>query len=432
VRDRRRRPAVWPRRRARLVRSTWITLAVLVVCWLQPLVEQFWGDGRGNISRLVDTSRNSGVATAGFDYATRSVASVLSLAPFWLRPSFDETFFDEAVWRPPGLGAALLSLAMLALVLAGACFVSWKRRDRASFVAIVTAVVATGVGFATVARAPVTIFGRLTPHSSRWLWALGAFMCFAVVGTVLRAVPPVRRTYAVIGLTAVVAVIALANLPTADTANGPQSQLWAVDGVRALNEQLPDLEADAPLLIDGLFLKLFDPYGTAVAAELQRRDIPFVVENSGLVRQFGPERAYDGSNARRELFLETGGAAMVTPPGARRVARYEALSPAEQARLDELRDELVSAFARAGGVELTLAGEDALAGGKLPVLAGQRAAGVFDPEALVRSGEVRDMVEQRLLVLPPSERDAFREYARKQRTWDDQTVALFVRPIERS
>jgi hypothetical protein len=429
-RVRARRPDDWPRRRTSLLRSAFISGAVLVLCWIQPVIEQFTSDGRGNISRLVETSRDSGVPTAGFGYAAKAVASVLSLAPFWLRPSFDETFFDDDVWREPGLVAAIASLALLAVILGVAVAIGWRRRDRTAVLAVVTAIVAAIVGFATVARAPVTIFGSLTPHSSRWLWSLGAFMLFAVVGTALRAVPVARRSELVVGLTIVVAVIAVANLPTADSANGPQSQLWAIDGVRELNAELPDLGEDAPLLIDGLFLKLFDPYGTAVAAELQRRDIPFVVEDPGLVRQFGPERRYDGTNAGSELFLATGDAALEEPGGSRQVARYEALSAEDQARLDALRETLVASFDRAGTVRLTERGAAALEAGALPVLAGQRTSGNFEPEALVRSGEVRDLVEQELIEIPPRDRDAFRDYARLQRTWDDQTVGLFTAPID--
>ena len=393
------------------------------------MIEQFTSDGRGNLSRLVETSRDSGVATAGFGYATKAVASVLSLAPFWLRPSFDETFFDEDVWHPPGLGLAAASLALLAVVLGAALVVAWRRRDRTAAFALATAVVATVIGFVTVARAPVTIFGSLTPHSSRWLWALGAFMLFGVAAAGLRAVPLARRRAVVVVLTVVVGAIAVVNLPTADSANGPQSQLWAIPGTRSINAQLPNFDGDAPLLIDGLFLKLFDPYGTAVAAELQRRDIPFVVENGGLVRQFGPERRYDGTNARSELLLETGDAALAGVPGGRRVALYEALSASEQDRLATLRDTLTTAFERDGAVRLTAAGEDALAAGALPVLEGQRAAGTFDPAALVASGEVRDMVEQDLITVGSHDRAAFREYAALQRVWDDQTVGIFVRPI---
>ena len=254
-------------------------------------------------------------------------------------------------------------------------------------------------------------------------------MLFGVAAAGLRAVPVARRSAVVVVLTVLVGVIAVVNLPTADSANGPQSQLWAIPGTRAINAQLPNFDGDAPLLIDGLFLKLFDPYGTAVAAELQRRDIPFVVENGGLVRQFGPERRYDGTNARSELLLETGDAARAGVPGGRRVALYEALSPSEQDRLATLRNTLTTAFERDGAVRLTAAGEDALAAGALPVLEGQRAAGTFDPAALVASGEVRDMVEQDLITVGSQDRAAFREYAALQRVWDDQTVGIFVRPI---
>ena len=116
-RVRRRSPDAWPRRRRRLERSVAISIGVLVLCWIQPVIEQFTSDGSGNLTRLVQTSRDSNVATAGFGYATKAVASVLSLAPFWFRPSFNETFFDEAVWQPPGLGIAAVSLAGLAVIL---------------------------------------------------------------------------------------------------------------------------------------------------------------------------------------------------------------------------------------------------------------------------------------------------------------------------
>ena len=63
------------------------------------------------------------------------------------------------------------------------------------------------------------------------------------------------------------------------------------------------------------------------------------------------------------------------------------------------------------------------------MLEGQRAAGAFDPAALVASGEVRDMVEQDLITVGSHDRAAFREYAVLQRVWDDQTVGIFLRPI---
>jgi hypothetical protein len=428
-RARRHRPDVWPSLGARLVRSSTIAAAVLVLCWLQPIIEQFTGDGTGNLTRLVRSSRESDVATAGFSYATKAVASVLSLPPFWFRPSFDETFFDDVVWQPPSLGAAVLTLVGLGVVCALALALGWRRRDRTVVFALLTAFVAMAVGFATVALAPITIFGSLTPHSSRWLWSLGAFLVFGLVASGARALPASSRRSMIVATTVVVAVVTVLNLPTADTANGPQSQLWAVAGTRALNAQLDELDADAPLLVDGLFLKLFDPYGTAVAAELQRRDIPFVVAERGLVRQFGPAREYDGTNARSELLLQTGDAALAGVPGARRIALYEALSDFEQRELDSLRAALVSALRRSDGVRLNERGRQAVADGTVPVLAAQLDDSDLDVDALVGSGEIALMVDRGLIDSSEEDRALLERYATLQRAWDDQTVALFVRTI---
>jgi hypothetical protein len=424
--------AQWRSLRVRLVRTSAISAAVLVICWIQPVIEQFTSDGPGNITRLVRTSRDSNVDTAGFAYATKAVASVLSLAPFWLRPSFDETFFDAAVWRPPSLAAALASLAGLGVLVALAFVLGWRRRDRTTVVALSTALVAGVVGFATVARAPITIFGSLTPHSSRWLWALGAFLVFGIAGAGLRALPATRHRAVVVGLTVLLAVVVGLDLPTHDSANGPQSQLWAIPGTRALNDQLAradGLDADAPFLIDGLFQKLFDPYGTAVAAELQRRDISFVVENPGLVRQFGPERAYDAGNARNELLLETGDAAQAGVPGARRIALFEALTDAERDELDATRRDVVTALEREGTVELNGKGRAAAARGELPNTERVLTGDSFDAAALVASGEVRLLIARGLIGVPGEDRATFERYEELQREWDDETVALFVRPI---
>ena len=431
TRRRARDPVAWPRLRTRAARVGAISLIVLVVCWIQPVVEQFTGDGPGNLTRLARSFRESDVDTAGFGYATQAVASVFSIPPFWLRPSFDETFFDDDVWQPPALGVAIATLVVVGALFAIGAWWSWRRRDRPALFAFTVVGVGLIVGFATVARAPITIFGKLTPHSSRWLWSLAAFAGFAVGAAIVRGWPRARtRGPFVVGALGVVTLmIAVATLPTAPTANGPQSQAWAIPGVESLSRQLATVDDDGPLLIDGLFLKLFDPYGAAVVAELQRRGIPFVAREPGLVRQLGDRRAYDGTNAERELSLRTGDDARRGPRGARQVALYEALTAAEQEELDDLRETVIVALGREGEVTLSTRGETALADCELPRLAAQRAAGAFDAEELVRAREVVDMVGRRLIDLDPEARDAFERYAELQTRWDDGTVGLFIGPI---
>jgi hypothetical protein len=423
--------AVRARLTARAWRATAVAAAVLVVAWIQPLIEQFTSDGAGNLSRLARASRVS-TGPAGWRYATKAVASVLALPPLWARPSINHTFFGNGDWSPPSAAAAAAGFGVLALVFGVALVFVWRRRDRTAVIALATAIVATLVGLFTVARAPITVFGPLTPHSARWMWAVGAFTLFAVGSAVLRALPR-RWDGTVVGVLSVLTlVVAVANLPSAPTRNGPQSQQWAIPGTLVLDRQLGHVDGDGPFLIDGLFTKPFDPYGIAVVAELERRDLPFVAQTSALVRQLGPERRYNGHNARAELLLETGDAAIAPVKGARRVGLFDALTPAQRTALLSLRDAIAQHLDTTGALRLTASGRVARAEGDLPVVDQQLSSGAVDGAALVASGEVRDMVESKQLALDTQWRARYERYASLQRAWDDHTVGVFVRPIGRT
>jgi hypothetical protein len=412
-RRRRREPDAWPRIRRHVGTVSAIAAAVLVVCWIQPLIEQFTSDDAGNMTRLT-RSFGADVKTPGAGWATQAVASVLSLPPFWWRHSFDETFFANTglrlgdssanLWSPPATGVAAASLVALVALLSLCGVLAWRSRDRRALFALVLAAAGALVGFATIARAPVTVLGNLTPHSARWLWGLGAFMLFGMVATIVRARPLRRYHTAIIGvLTGVTAIAAVCNLPAAPSANGPQSQGWAIAGVRALRPQLATLEGDGPFLVDGLYDVVFDPYGTAVVADLQRRDIPFVVSDDVLVRQLGDTRRVDGDEATAALVLRIGDGAFAPFPGARRVAVYEALSPAEQRKLAALSRQIEAYVER-------------------------RDPGV-DAHQLVASREILDRYERGLLKFDGQWARRLREYADLQLRWDRRTVGVFAVPI---
>jgi hypothetical protein len=91
------------RERARLLRTTGLSVAVLVACWAQPLYEQLAGEGEGNLSRLA-RSTGADTDTVGLATAARLVAAVVGAPPWILRPSFRETFATG------GGGATVLGL----------------------------------------------------------------------------------------------------------------------------------------------------------------------------------------------------------------------------------------------------------------------------------------------------------------------------------
>jgi hypothetical protein len=429
-RERGQAPDAWPGRRRRALWYTAVGGAVLAVCWIQPLIEQFTADGRGNITRLVDSARSPN-KTIGFDFGTRVLATVVSLPPWWFRPSMNEAFITG--WHAPSLVSALVSLGILAAVLAACGWDARRRRDRVSTSALATAAVALAIGVVTAERGPVTAFGKVTAHTFRWLWPLAAFVFLAVAVSLGRrlACPAVASSYsaAVVGVFALGTVtIAALNLPFTAQGGGPNSFEYAIPAAGDLAKHMGSLDGQGPLLIDDLFHGAFaDPYGGAAAAELQRRGIPFVTGDPGLERHLGPARHFNGRNAKAALLLRTADATLVAPPGSRLVARGEGLSAADQRELSRLKTQITE-YVVNGQLRLNRRGRGALERGALPNLAQVQASGA-DPRVLISSRELDVMIQDHYLVLDDARSRRFERYADLQHQWDLQTVALFVAPV---
>ena len=88
----------------------------------------------------------------------------------------------------------------------------------------------------------------------------------------------------------------------------------------AVTNQLGALEGVGTVWFDETGLPLYDNYSAGVLAELQRRGVPFVVDDSGLVRQFGDDRRFDGTNADVHVVMRWGDAALTVPDGFEPVA----------------------------------------------------------------------------------------------------------------
>jgi hypothetical protein len=366
---RRHEPDAWGVRRRRALRFCGGAGVVLVVCWLQPLIEQFTSEGDGNLTRLLDNARSGKAGTIGVGFGTRVVATVISLPPWWFRPSMRDAFNKD--WHAPALGVAVFSLIGLCAVLAWCAWDAHRRNDRASSRAIMTAVVGLLAALITAWQGPVTVFGTVTPHTFRWLWPLGAFVFFAVATTVCRRIVGdgvASQSLLVAVFTLVTVLVAALNLPFADEGSGPNSQEYAIPAAHDVNRRMQSLKNQGPLLIDDVFRGVFaDPYGGAVVAELQLHGIPFLASDPGLIREFGPGRVYNGHNAKAALLLRMGEATRDAPPGSRRVALGEGLSPADQRELSRLNSQ-IGEYIQAGRLLLNQRGVAALARGDLPKL----------------------------------------------------------------
>jgi hypothetical protein len=312
-------------------------------------------------------------------------------------------------------------------VLAGCGWDAHRRRDRELSRLATTAAVGLLAGLTTAGRASASLFGVPPPHQFRWLWPMGAFATFVVVATLARRFgrPSARAAALVGGFAAITAALVALNLPTGR--ESPTTPAWSIPGSKELGRQMAGLEGHGTLLVD-IREDLGDPYGVAMMAELQRRGVPFVVEDPILVRQLGPERRFTGSNAQATLFLRGGDRARVGPPGARRVAIVEGLDAAEQRELAGL-EERIGEYIRDQGLRLNRRGRAAVKRGVLQDPAGEATTEGVDPEPLFRSGALADLVRAEVLALDEPWARRFERYADLHEQWDRRTAALFLRPI---
>jgi hypothetical protein len=427
-RRRRDEPDAWPALRTRTWRTVGIAAGVLFLCWLQPLIEQVTTT-RGNFTRLLDSAQTTQNSVFGWGLATRLVATVLSLPPFWFRPGFSDDFLGSQGWTPPSLLVSLLSLGALGLVLAVCFWIARRAADRISSRAIITTVVAIGAGVVTAERNPVGTIG-IAPHVLRWLWPIAAFATFAIAATLVRGWNASgRQVPNLIGAFVAVAVLFGAlNLPTANLSGGPNASEYAIPAIKGMERQLGVLDGKGPFLIDGLLDEIFDPYGPSLIPELDRRGFAFVAKDPLLSRQLGPNREFTGKNARTALFVRSGVAAREPLPGTKRVAFFDDLSPTKRRALKRLVAELTP-YIDDHGLQLNAAGQRARQAGRLPFLDAQTKASALDAKSLLASGEVAIIVNSQYLVIDPAWKARFEHYATLEVEWNQRTVAMFARPV---
>ena len=277
-------------RRAHL-KTALIALAVFFVCWLPPLIDQFFGTG--NLWRLVKFQFSSTESSAGFRFALNQVTR-------WL------TF-------PPGrevgfLGAVGMNLVVpwMAVVLAASTFVAWKKgwRDRLQLTLLAwVSIVVTTVAISGIKGIPFQ-------YVFRWSWAMVLIVwiaCAWVGVSLLLEFAPVRKWFTA-GASLVLAALLGALLIFGVSFRSVQG--W--DAQLRLYEPLiePTLEVlqDAPKpvmvvtylnMADGTVANELIARGDELGLDLRRTpDLKFI---------FGSGRSVAPANAKSELVLVTQG-----------------------------------------------------------------------------------------------------------------------------
>ena len=406
-------------RRRQVVRIVGVSVLVAAVCWAQSLVEQVFGSGRGNLSRLASAATADKTAL-GFEPAYRFVAEIVAIPPFWGRPSMEKAFLP---YTPlPSERSSMLGLALVALALVAGVIVARRRADRPGAMAAATGLVMMVVAAGAATTMPIGVMG-VGPHHLRWLWPFAVFLTFAVVLALVTAPGRDRLARAGLGLAAAATlVLAVAALPAYNPQTGPSDDSDVMPAIRTILPQLSEFREEEAVLFDLRSLRFAEPFSVAVMSELQRLGVAWYVSDSVMARQLGDTRSWTGEGASVRLFVVEGDPARETPPGARRIAFADGLAPGEAEELAGLKDDLLPMITSGG---LTVNGV-ALP----PELLGPNSE---FPTGTASSAELRWMVD---LVLadrfeaPARWVEPLRRFAELQWKADRLTVGVFTEPLE--
>ena len=299
-----------------------------LVAWAQPLFEQFTGEGDGNMSRILDAGSVGGATPIGWDRAPRLMAEIMARGPWYTRDSYGRAIPPIAADEPAtgavtfGPAVAVLVVLALSLVAVGVWGTRRSRRGVASLAWV--ALGAMGTALVVLATSPVNAAG-ISVHQMRWLWPIAAAVTATLAAAVASLLRSRRRLHG--GLLAVgcltAAVVAGFNVPTfLSDSKGPTESAPLLADALELVSGLGSLEGRGTVLYDDSGLLFAEPFSGMTFAEMQDRGIPFVVENEGLVRQFGESRRHDGT-ADLRLWQVQGDDAREVPPGAERLSYVE-------------------------------------------------------------------------------------------------------------
>lgn len=427
---------VWRGRRGELPsfrRNGWVTVAVVLVLWIQPVVEQVAGNGEGNMSRIV-RGLGEGSMTLNWRSSLQAMAQVLALPPWWARPSFAEDFSFGLTGNPlPPLGLALASLGVVAGLLVWCWRQAHRGGDATSAAALAAAAVVAVAAVITANQTPTTEQGTVA-YQLRWLWPVALFVWLAVAsfglrwfgrrGSGSRLLPVV--------LAAVTGLAAILNLSW--TNQGSTAPEATMPVARDVVDAIDRTELEGPVLVE-TDEGIWDPYSEAVLFELQHQGVEFVIHDQIGYRMLGEERRWNGDNAVAVVRVSAGDWAMVSRPGAQVIARHAGLDEEAHEAMYLLQQDIKQAFA-SGELRLNDRGREvAERGGFDSVPEGDPER--VDPETVTETRfwphgrhrrDVLLMIREGLLDAPDWT-EKLERYADLQETWDSQTVAVFLEPI---
>ena len=328
-----------------------MTIAVLAVLWAHPLYEQFFGEGQGNLSRLI-TNSSGGSLTLGPTDATRITSSIMALPWWWTRPGYSTTVPDTPLTVTDngtelnlsgGLPGFLLAFVAIVVITVGLGLLTRAAHRRGSALQTSAGVLATVSPPAVVVSLSLLTIGPvgLSAHHVRWVWSLAVFITFVAVwlGAELwsdnREAASTRwMTPAAIGVTIVLSLLNFAYIAHPE---GPVTDYASMSAMRRAFPGIGVLADRGPVLYDTSNLRAFEPYSSTMMMRMQELGIEFRVSDEGFVRQLGNNRRADGTETTVVFQLEGVQALDYSGPACT-VALTSALSEADEAVVRERAD----------------------------------------------------------------------------------------------
>ena len=300
---------------------SWPAAIVVVLAWIQPLIDQVAGEG--NLGALCAAA--VAAATAGASACASGSASSAPSSPSHRGGPAGVQRHDPPTGLITGdgplelsegnvarLGPALLGLALVAAVLAPSIVLGWRRRDRVVVALGALAVTAVVACIVSLVLTPLPGIG-LSPHQMRWLWPVSALVLVTPLVAAGRLARRAAPTVPAVGAVATV-VLAVLTLPTYAAPQGPDPDVRYGPSIAALVDQVEDYEPGERVLLDTSALRFGEPYSGPVLAALGRAGVDFAVPDEITVRQVGERRRVDGDQ-RRTLRIVEGLDARNPPPG---------------------------------------------------------------------------------------------------------------------
>jgi hypothetical protein len=303
----------------------WIVVAaaVGVLGWLGPVVQQLTGSP-GNLGEIVDSFRHPTDAVAGWDAGFGVMGRELHLVGPWITGNDAGT--SGYVSTASTVPATLLLLATAAL---GA--LAWRRgADDAGRLALL-AVSGAGIGVVAVSR----ITGYLGPYLVRWSWVIAAFVWLSLLWSLwsLAARASVTKALAAVSLVTVVGLAA--STAWSAVSVPPPEQQFSNTVARLGPRAARHLQRDQRYLVTFVDTENFGaPVGVGVFVDLERRGRHVRVERQ-FSRPFGSWRTARRSQVDGVVIVVAGRdveRGWTPPPGARRIAAHDPLTPRDRAR----------------------------------------------------------------------------------------------------